>query len=93
MINGFSPVDAVFAHLWLGRGCALMTSPPLIDDFSRFFIAMKPRKIVITHLKEYGRSAEDYWTLRHADMVAKYLHELSPRVDIEIPFLGEAIRI
>lgn len=93
VVSGFGPVDIIFAHLWLGRGCALMTNPPLLDDFSRFLIAIKPSKIVLTHLKEHGRSAEEYWTDRHAEMVAKDLHELAPWIDVQVPQLGEAIRI
>jgi L-ascorbate metabolism protein UlaG (beta-lactamase superfamily) len=93
MIRGFGPVDAVFAHLWLGRGCALMPNPPFLNEFSRFFLAMQPRKIVITHLEEYGRSVEEFWTHGHADIVAENLHELAPWVEVEIPHLGDAIRI
>jgi L-ascorbate metabolism protein UlaG (beta-lactamase superfamily) len=93
MISGFEPIDAVFAHLWLGRGCALMTNPPLMDEFCQFFIALKPQKIVMTHLREFGRSVEDYWTQGHADLVAQEMHEVAPWVEVEIPYLGDAIII
>jgi L-ascorbate metabolism protein UlaG (beta-lactamase superfamily) len=93
MVRGFGPVDAVFAHLWLGRGCALMTSPPLLDEFSRFFVAMRPRKIVVTHLEEFGRSVEDFWTRGHAQLVSRSLRELDPLSDVVVPRLGEAILI
>jgi hypothetical protein len=93
MVRGFGPVDAVFAHLWLGRGCALMTSPPLLDEFSRFFVAIRPRKIVITHLEEFGRSVEDFWTREHAQLVSRSLLALAPLIDVVVPHLGEAIVI
>jgi L-ascorbate metabolism protein UlaG (beta-lactamase superfamily) len=93
MVRGFGPVDAVFAHLWLGRGCALMASPPLLDAFNRFFVAMQPRKIVITHLEEFGRSVEDYWTRGHAKLVSRSLRQLAPLIDVVVPHLGEAILI
>lgn len=93
IIDQFGPVDVVFAHLWLGRHCALMIEPPLVDEFCRFFTATKPRKIVLTHLEEHGRSVEDYWTRSHADLVLKRLREFNPLVDVVIPKLGEPIGI
>ena len=93
MVRGFGPVDAVFAHLWLGRGCALMTTPPLLNEFSRFFVAMQPKKIVITHLEEFGRSVEDFWTRGHAKLASRSITELGTLIDVMVPHLGEAIMI
>lgn len=62
----FGPLDGVFAHLWLGRGSALLESPPLLDPFCRFFADLQPRRIILTHLTEFGRAADDYWDVPHA---------------------------
>ena len=35
-LPSFESVDGLFAHLWLGRGCALLDEPPLLDAFCRF---------------------------------------------------------
>ena len=32
----FRPLDVLFAHLWLGRGAALQSHPPLLELFWRF---------------------------------------------------------
>ena len=54
-------ITIFFAHLWLGRHCAQKDEPPLLDDFCRFFVAFDPGRIVIAHLEELGRKADDYW--------------------------------
>jgi hypothetical protein len=93
VIDEFGPVDVVFAHLWLGRRCALMINPPLIEAFCKFFISTRPEKIVITHLEELGRPVEDYWTRWHARLVLNYLKKSAPRIEVVAPFLGKAIRM
>jgi L-ascorbate metabolism protein UlaG (beta-lactamase superfamily) len=64
-LPSFGPVDGMFAHLWLGRGCALLDAPPLLDAFRQFFVALQPRCIILTHLEEFGRDADDYWDSSH----------------------------
>lgn len=71
----FNSVDAAFAHLWLGRGSALMDEPPLLDAFRRFFLDLNPRRIVLTHLNEFGRDASDYWDESHAQLVSSMFCE------------------
>lgn len=44
-----SPVDNVFAHLWLGRGSALLKDPPLLNDFCQFYYDFKPNEIFKNH--------------------------------------------
>lgn len=73
----FGPVDHLFAHVWLGRGRALMEEPPLTDAFCRFCLDLKPRRITLTHLKEFGRDANDYWDEMHVQMVLSKFREMS----------------
>jgi L-ascorbate metabolism protein UlaG (beta-lactamase superfamily) len=68
-LPSLGPVDGLFAHLWLGRGCAMLDAPPLLDPFCRFFADLGPRRIILTHLMEFGRTMEDYWDISHARMV------------------------
>ena len=66
-LPSFGPVDGLFAHLWLGRGCALMDEPPLLDAFCQFCLDLQPRRIILTHLNEFGRDADDFWDEEHAE--------------------------
>ncbi len=68
-IPNLGVVDILFAHLWLGRAAALHSPPPLLEHFCRFCLALKPRRIILTHLEEWGRQAADFWSLEHADLV------------------------
>lgn len=87
----FENLDGMFAHLWLGRGAALRDDPPLVDDFCRFIGRLKPRRVIITHLEEFGRDARDYWDSRHAEGVRGKLREISPGAAVTTALMGESV--
>ena len=87
----FDPVDVAFAHLWLGRGSALMNEPPLLDAFCRFFLDLKPSRLILTHLTELGRDADDYWDASHAERVSSRFKQLEPNISVLPALLGENI--
>lgn len=92
-LPSFGPLDGLFAHLWLGRGCALQEAPPLTDAFSQFCLDLHPRRIVLTHLNEFGRDANDYWDESHAQMVASKIRGISPDIPVESARMGASILI
>ena len=75
-------VDGLFAHLWFGRSCALHSEPPLSDAFCQFCLDLSPRRILLTHLNEYGRDANEFWDLQHARKIMPCLHAGSPRIEV-----------
>jgi hypothetical protein len=83
-------VDVMFAHVWLGRGCALMERPPLVEAFCRFCAYPEPKKLVLTHLEELGRGAEDFWEERHARMVIERLGEMRPEIPVSVARMGDS---
>jgi L-ascorbate metabolism protein UlaG (beta-lactamase superfamily) len=85
------PVDALFAHLWLGRGAAFLLHPPLLELFCRFCLALQPRRIILTHLEEWGRQASDFWDLEHAEQVVAILKKHAPSLPIEVARIGDEI--
>lgn len=89
LLPSFGPVDAVFAHLWLGRASALENQAWQIDEFCQFHLAFKPKRIVITHLRELGRDAKDFWDVSHAKLVKSRFKDLSPETDISIALTGQ----
>ena len=90
-LPAFDPVDVAFAHLWLGRGSALMNEPPLLDAFCRFFLDLKPSRLILTHLTELGRDADDYWDASHAERVSSRFKHLEPNISVIPALLGENI--
>lgn len=86
----FGGVDWVFAHVWLGRGCALMDEPPLLDAFCRFALALQPAHLILTHLHELGRQPKDYWDETHAGLVRRRLRQLAPDLPVEARCFGES---
>jgi hypothetical protein len=90
---GSEPVDGVFAHVWLGRGGALLEKPPLLDDFCKFQLGFQPKRILLTHLHEVGREGEEFWDERHAEILKERMRELAPGVRVEAAFTGEAISL
>jgi hypothetical protein len=85
------PVDGLFAHLWLGRGNAVMDEPPLLDVFCRFCLDLKPSRIILTHLNEFGRDANDLWDESHAQCVSSKIKEINPSISVIPVYMGENI--
>ena len=90
-LPNFGPVDVLFAPLWLGRKAALQSHPPLLDDFCRFCLALQPKRIILTHLQEWGRQATDFWDLEHAEQVDSVLKRQVPNLPIEVACMGDEI--
>jgi L-ascorbate metabolism protein UlaG (beta-lactamase superfamily) len=89
----FSPPDIVFAHLWLGKACADMLNPPKVEDFCRFFLALQPQRLVITHLHEIGRVLNEFWDCCHYDIVKNRLQQLNPAIPVASVTIGQSITL
>lgn len=87
----FGPVDQLFAHLWLGRGCGLMGEPPLLDAFCQFCLDLKPHRIALTHLNEFGREADDLWDETHAQKVCSKFREMSANLSVVSLGMGSSV--
>ena len=86
-------LDGSFAHLWLGKKCALQDPPPLLDEFCRFFAGPKPKRIVVTHLEELGRNALDYWSLDHYRLVETRFRQIDPGIEVSSALMGQAVSL
>jgi len=88
------PIDTLFAHVWLGRGGALDSEPPLLEAFCDFAARLAPRqRVFLTHLWQLAREPDDYWDETHAGTVQARLHQLLPGVDIAIPEFWQENRL
>ncbi len=92
-IPAFGAVDGLFAHLWLGRSCALHSEPPLSDAFCRFCLELSPRRILLTHLCEFGRDANDYWDGHHAQNIIRQLQATDSRVQVAVAQIGDRVAL
>ena len=86
----FGSVD-VLAHVWLGRGCALMETPPLLEKFCDFNITLQPNRIVLTHLEEFGRCENDYWDCGHVNRICSLVAEKRPDISISFGLIGDRL--
>ena len=93
LLPRFGPVDGLFGHVWLGRSAAGQAQPPLLEAFCRFCLDLQPRRIVLTHLEEFARNADEYWDEQHARLVAARLSEMRPGLSAEIALMGQAVRL
>lgn len=91
LLPSFGPVDGLFAHLWLGRGCALLEEPPLLDKFCQFCLDLQSKQVVLTHLEELGREADDYWDGRHTEKVIFCCKQLAPQTTVSARHMGESV--
>ncbi len=89
----FGPVDILFAHVWLGRGAALQSPPPLLEEFCRWCIALRPDRVALAHLEEFGRGPEDCWSPSHAALVAERLRALCPEMAVTPLVMGSSIEL
>jgi L-ascorbate metabolism protein UlaG (beta-lactamase superfamily) len=90
-LQDLGSVDVLFAHLWLGRAAALQPRPPLLDDFCRFCLGLQPRRIILTHLQEWGRPASDFWDVEHAELVMSVLKKQAPFLPVEVACTGDKV--
>jgi len=90
-LPAISPVDGLVAHLWLGRGSALMDEPPLLDAFCRFSLDLQPSRVILTHLNELGRDANDFWDESHAQRISSKFKEMNPGISVIPGYMGENI--
>jgi len=87
-LTQFGPVDVLFAHLWLGRGCALQAAPELLKAFCLFCLSSQPRRIIVTHLEEICRKPEEYWDDRHFVLVEDWFRMHAPEIEVEPAYTG-----
>lgn len=90
-LSSFSSVDMLFAHVWLGRGCALQNKPYLLDAFCKFCVDLKPAHIVLTHLQDFGRDANDYWDKEHVQQITSIIAEKKLDISISSVLLGDQL--
>jgi hypothetical protein len=69
----------------------LLEEPPLADAFRQFCLDLHPRRIVLTHLNEFGRDANDYWDEDHAQKMCSKIREMSSVVYVDPARMGESI--
>jgi hypothetical protein len=86
-------VDGLFAHLWLGRGSALLESPLLLEAFAEYCLALQPRRIVITHLNEFGRAPADLWGAVHACRAIHSLRQRAPLLPVTPALMGDCVEL
>lgn len=86
----FSQLDAVFAHLWLGKACALELEPSEMEAFIRFYAGFNTKRLIVTHLYEFGRDANDLWTLEHFNQV-KDAFEKQAGLVVDSALMGTSI--
>jgi len=92
-LPGFGVLDGIFAHLWLGRKCALMEPPPLVDAFCTFFTSLNSKRIVITHLEELGRDSLDYWDKNQYELARTCIQNLAPGIDVSAAYRGDKVSL
>lgn len=92
-LPAFGALDGVFAHLWLGKGHALDEDFPLLPEFGQFCLDLQPKRIVLTHLMELGRSPANMWTARHAALAQDWLQAHAPQVAVEVQYTGGQVAL
>ncbi len=89
----FGPVKSVFAHLWLGKACALKEEPPFLNDFCDFFTRFSSERIIVTHLNEFGRDETELWNETHFDRVKQRFAKVAPLIKVEMALMGARVKL
>ncbi len=87
----FGTVCGVFAHVWLGRESALRNEPPLLNAFCKFYVALQPKQIILTHLYEFGHDANDCWTNEHVQQITSLIAETRSDISISFELIGNKL--
>lgn len=86
-------VDGIFAHLWLGKKCAMQENPTLLEEFCHFFAQPKPKRIIVTHMEELRRNALDYWTIAHYQQVFTRFQQIAPEIKVSSALMGQSVSL
>jgi len=92
-IPDFGHLDGVFAHLWLGKACAQIDPPPMLEEFCAFFSCFKTGRLVITHLNEFGRDVTELWDETHYRSVVQVFKQNRPGIQVEMGLTGDKIHL
>ena len=87
----FGEIDLLFAHLWLGHGSAQVRTNGYMDAFCHFAADLHPRRVVITHLEELARDANNYIDDEHAQTALDLFKENYPEIDCPVAHTGEMV--
>jgi L-ascorbate metabolism protein UlaG (beta-lactamase superfamily) len=85
------PVDVLFAHLWLGHGSALREHNELLEPFCDFCASLQPKKVLITHLEEFGRKADDFFDEEHVQKVKEIFSSKYDDIACTSAYLGDKV--
>jgi len=86
-------LDGIFAHLWLGKKCALHEKPALLEELCRFFTEPAPRRLVITHMHEIARKPDDFWDASHFSQVYARCGETNPEILVTPAWMGMSVNL
>jgi L-ascorbate metabolism protein UlaG (beta-lactamase superfamily) len=89
----FDPIDTLFAHVWLGRSAALMDPPQLLGDFCQFCADIQPGRVILTHIEELGRDADNYWDTSHVKRIISHFQLKFPDIPIVPACMGERVTL
>jgi L-ascorbate metabolism protein UlaG (beta-lactamase superfamily) len=92
-LPAFGPVDTLFAHLWLGRGSALEDPPQEMDAFCQFCADFHPERVILTHLEEMGRDADDFWDAEHAQKIITHFQRNFLNIPMIPAYIGEHVNL
>lgn len=85
------PIDAVMAHVFLGRLHKPGDAPPLLPDFCAWFSGYATNRIILSHLYEIGRDSKDIWTESHSAMIERAIHAIKPTALVESFLCGDML--
>ena len=89
----FGRLDGVFAHLWLGKAQACAAHPTQLEHFCHFFAGLGAERILISHMQDFGRDADDFWDKSHFRWAAECLNEIDAKLIVAAAFMGELITL
>lgn len=70
-----------------------MDDPPLLDAFIRFCLDLNPKRVVLTHLEEFGRDADDYWDGEHVRKMSSKFVEKRSDISISYSLIGDQVAL
>ena len=71
----------------------MMKDPPLLREFYKFCADLLPKRVILTHLEEFGRDADDYWDREHAQKVETLFSMEKPNIQVSAALLGDQITL
>jgi len=71
----------------------LLDPPQYMEAFCKFCADLQPGRVILTHIEELGRAADDYWDGAHVAKIVSHFQKEYAEILIQPMRMGEQVAL